>query len=79
MALRLQGVFYSERNNQFAINIYDANWSGAAIDMAASSFNIEYQGDGNLERFSPIIGSQAKIGLIVDNQDLQRIVSGELA
>ena len=74
MGLRLQGVFYSERNNQFAINIYDANWSSAAIDMTASSFNIEYQGDGNLERFSPIIGSQAKIGLIVDNQDLQDFI-----
>ena len=73
MGLRLQGVFYSERNNQFAINIYDSNYSSSAIEMRASSFVLEYQGDGEGVA-SPVIGSQAKLGLIVDSQDLQDFI-----
>ena len=73
MGLRLQGVFYSERDNQFAINIYDSNWTNPAIEMRASAFTIEYQGDGEGVA-SPVIGSQAKLGLIVDSQDLQDFI-----
>lgn len=73
MGLRLQGIFYSERNNQYAINIYDSNYSSSAIEMRASSFLLEYQGDGE-GIASPVIGSQAKLGLIVDSQDLQDFI-----
>ena len=74
MGLRLQGVFYSERNTQYAVNIYDANYSGSAIPFDATSFAITWTGEDEKERFVPILGSQAKLGLIVDSQDLQDFI-----
>jgi hypothetical protein len=74
MGLRFQGVFYSEKDTQFAVNIFDVNYSGSAIAFSAENVEITYQGDEDRERFSSVIGSQCKVRMVINSNDLQQFI-----
>ena len=74
MAARLQGTFYSEDGVRIGVTIDDDTFSGTAIDFDCLNLAIEWRGDDSKERFSPIIGSEAKISLLVNNSDLEDFI-----
>ena len=74
MAARLQGTFYSEDGVRIGVTIDDDTYTGTAIDFDCLNLAIEWRGDDSKERFSPIIGSEAKISLLVNNSDLEDFI-----
>lgn len=78
MALRFDGTYYT-RNLTYAggeravrVRIYDRDWAGSTFDLTVLSINVMWPEDDDI--FRPIIGSQAKLNIMVDNQDTQDLV-----
>lgn len=74
MGLRFQGVFYSEKDTQFAVNIYDANYSGSTIAFHAQNVEISWKPNEDAERFSPVIGSECRVRMLINSSDLQDFI-----
>ena len=71
MGVRLQGTFYSERQHEYTISIYDSLYSDTPLDFECVNCVIRYDFDGNEDdRFSPIISSQATVNIIINTTAL---------
>lgn len=75
MAARLQGAFKAEDGTRIGVTIDDSTYSGTVYDFECLSLAIEWRGDDAKERFSPIIGSEAKISILVNNADLEDFIT----
>lgn len=74
MGARLQGAFYGEEGTRIGVTIDDAEFSGTAVDFDCLSLEIVWRGDDSKERFSPIIGSECKMSLLINNADLEDFI-----
>jgi uncharacterized membrane protein YgcG len=74
MGARFQQSFYTEKNTAIGVTIDDSSFSGSSQGFSVTGITISWRGDDGLERFSPIIGSECKIGLIVDTASLETFI-----
>lgn len=71
MGVRLQSTFYSEREHEYTISIYDSLYSDTALEFECVNCVIRYEFDGTEDdRFSPIISSQATVNIIINTTAL---------
>lgn len=75
MGVRLKGTFFSDRSGvAYLIQIKDSSYSGPEIDFKVDRATIRWATDERDNRFSRIWGSEFKMGIIIDNADLQSFV-----
>ena len=71
MGVRLQSTFYSDREHEYTISIYDSLFSGTPLEFECVNCVIRYEFDGDEDdRFSPIISSQATVNIIINTTAL---------
>ena len=74
MAERLQGFFYSETGTVWLVKIFDSSYVGATTDFDCESIKFNYTPTEEEDRFSPIISSECRIRLIVNNATLEGLM-----
>jgi hypothetical protein len=75
MAARLQGIFYGEQGTRIGVTIDDPDYTGDPIDFNCLSLQINWRGDDGKERFSSIIGSEARFSILVQNEDQEAFIT----
>ena len=75
MGVRLQSVYYTEKNNAAVLNLWDSAFSGATTSFKAERLEISWRGDDAQERFSPVIGSELRLSMIVDSAGLETFIT----
>jgi hypothetical protein len=73
MAIRFTGTFKSPRTlptspdytHDYTVNVYDSSYSGSPYTVQIESCTINYDSASSEDISSPLIGSTAKIGLII--------------
>lgn len=75
MAARLQGTFYGEQGTRIGVTIDDPDYTGDPIDFNCLSLQINWRGDDGKERFSPIVGSEARFSILVQNEDQEAFIT----
>jgi len=80
MGVRLQSTFYSEREHEYTISIYDSLYSDTPLEFECINCVISYDFDGDEDdRFSPIISSTAKVSIIINTNDLETFTTDLLS
>lgn len=74
MAERLQGYFYSETGTAWLVKVFDSNHVGATTDFQCQGIKITWTPTDEDERFSPILSSECRIQLLINNATLQTFV-----
>ena len=75
MATRLQGDFYSERENtKYTVTIDDSSYVGSVIDFNLTSLRLKYSGETN-ELTNPILTSSLEMGIRVENSDINSFLT----
>ena len=77
MAIRFTGKFKSPRTlpisndytHEYTVNVYDSSYSGSPYTLRIESCTINYESGANEDISSPLIGSTAKIGIIIPISD----------
>ena len=75
MSVRLQSVYYTEKNNAAVLNLWDSSYSGATTSFKAERLEISWRGDDAQECFSPVIGSELRLSMIVDSAGLETFIT----
>ena len=77
MAVRLTSNFYDINGVQLTVDIHDADYVGSAVSFDTKSLSISYDSSDNDDFSSPIIGSRAKVGIVVPvgNTDLETFIT----
>lgn len=75
MSARLQGTFYSEKGMRVGVTIDDPDYTGDPVDFECLSLSINWRGDDAKERFSPIIGSECRLSILINNEDLEDFIT----
>lgn len=75
MGIRLQSVYYTEKNNAAVLNLWDSAYSGSTTSFKAERLEISWRGDDAQERFSPVIGSELRLSMIVDSAGLETFIT----
>lgn len=75
MGARFQQTFYSEKQGVIGVTIDDSSFSGTSQGFSLTSLEIAWRGDDGKERFSPIIGSECKFGMIINTSDLETFIT----
>jgi len=71
MGVRLQSTFYSERQHEYTISIYDSLYVDTPLEFECVDCVIRYDFDGDEDdRFSPIVSSQATVNIIINTTAL---------
>lgn len=71
MAERLQGFFYSETGTVWLVKIYDSSYVGATTDFQCESIRFNWTPDEAENRFSPILSSECRLRIVVNNSTLE--------
>jgi hypothetical protein len=76
MAARFQQTFYTEKGTAIGVTIDDSSFSSASSPSGFSltDLQIVWRGDDSKERYSPIIGSECKFSVIVNNNALNDFI-----
>ena len=74
MGVRLRSVYYTEKGNTAILQLWDSAYSSTTTDFECQSLQISWRGDDARERFSPLIGSEMRISMIVDNSTLETFI-----
>lgn len=74
MATRFLAAFGSEKGGSYLVYIDDSDFAGSTTDFKVERLEITWQGETE-ERFSPIIGSRAKVSMIVNSATLETFVT----
>ena len=76
MAARFQQTFYTEKGTAIGVTIDDSSFSSASSPSGFSltDLQIVWRGDDSKERYSPIIGSECKFSIIVNNDALNDFI-----
>lgn len=75
MGIRLQSTYYTEKDNAALLFLYDSSYSGSTTSFKAESLEISWRGDDAQERFSPIIGSELRLSMVVDTSTLETFIT----
>jgi hypothetical protein len=65
MAKRLYSTFYDLNGAGVTVDIYDADFVGSATEFTTKTCQITYDSNANDDLSSPIIGSRAKVGMVI--------------
>ena len=73
MAARLSTIVKSELDTVYLLTIDDADYVGSATDFSMTDLRVEWRGepDQNNPRFSPIIGSECSMTLVINSTTLE--------
>ena len=74
MGVRLRSVYYTEKGNPAVLQLWDSSYSGATTEFKCQALQISWRGDDARERFSPLIGSEMRISMIVDTSTLETFI-----
>ena len=75
MGKRLTSTFYSEKGQDYTIEIYDDQYSSTVIEFDTINANLKYDAGGNDDnRFEPIISSELTVDVFVNTNDLNQFV-----
>lgn len=74
MAERLQGFFYSETGTVWLVKIYDSSYVGSTTDFQCESIKFQWTPEEEENRFSPILSSECRIRLVINNSTLSAFV-----
>jgi hypothetical protein len=75
MGVRLETTYYTEKGNPLLVRLWDSSFSGSTLPFSCERIEVQWRGDEARERFSPIIGSECSLSLIVSNSDLETFVT----
>jgi hypothetical protein len=75
MAKRLESVFYSEKGQDYTIEIHDKDYSGSVLDFDVIECSLKYDAGGDEDnRFVPVISSELELNMFINSSNLDQFV-----
>lgn len=74
MAVRLESTYYTEKGAPVLLRLWDSDFSGSTTAFDCERLEVQWRGDDARERFSPVIGSECLISIVVNSSTLETFV-----